>query len=54
MSSSGPAGLIVRTGDGERFARLLPRAARAAGVSIHEVLPTDESLERVFAYLVAR
>jgi ABC-2 type transport system ATP-binding protein len=49
-----PGGLIVRTGDGDRFARLLPRAARAAGVSIHEVLPTDESLERVFAYLVAR
>ena len=50
----GPAGLIVRTGDGERFARLLPRAARDAGVTIHEVLPTDESLERVFAYLVSR
>jgi len=50
----GPAGLIVRTGDGERFARLLPKAARAAGVTIHEVLPIDESLERVFAYLVSR
>ncbi len=49
-----PGGLLVRTGDGDRFARLLPRAARTAGVTIHEVLPTDESLERVFAYLVAR
>jgi len=49
-----PSGLIVRISDGDRFARLLPGAARAAGVSLHEVLPTDDSLERVFAYLVSR
>jgi ABC-2 type transport system ATP-binding protein len=47
-------GLTVRISDGDRFARLLPRAARTAGVSLHEVLPTDDSLERVFAYLVSR
>jgi ABC-2 type transport system ATP-binding protein len=47
-------GLLVRISDGDRFARLLPRAAKAAGVSLHEVLPTDDSLERVFAYLVSR
>jgi ABC-2 type transport system ATP-binding protein len=46
--------LIVRITDGDRFDRLLPRAARAAGVSLHEVSPTDDSLERVFAYLVSR
>jgi ABC-2 type transport system ATP-binding protein len=49
-----PSGLTVRISDGDRFARLLPVAARAAGVSLHEVLPTDDSLERVFAYLVSR
>jgi len=49
-----PSGLIIRVSDGDRFARLLPQAARAAGVSLHEVLPTDDSLERVFAYLVSR
>lgn len=49
-----PGSLTVRISDGDRFARLLPRAARAAGVSLHEVLPTDDSLEHVFAYLVSR
>jgi ABC-2 type transport system ATP-binding protein len=49
-----PSGLVVRIGDGDRFARLLPQVARAAEVSLHEVLPTDESLEHVFAYLVRR
>ncbi len=35
-------------------ARALPVAAREAGVTLYEVRPTDESLERVFAYLVRR
>lgn len=35
-------------------ARALPAAARAAGVTLYEVRPTDESLESVFAYLVRR
>jgi len=50
----GPAGVLIRITDGDRFARLLPRTAKDAGVSLHEVLPTDDSLERVFAYLVAQ
>jgi ABC-2 type transport system ATP-binding protein len=35
-----------------RFAELLPRVARDAGVRLFEVTPADESLESVFAYLV--
>jgi len=50
----GPAGVLIRITDGDRFARLLPRTAMDAGVTLHEVLPTDDSLERVFAYLVAQ
>ena len=33
--------------------RWLPRLARDHGVSLHEVTPTDESLESVFSYLVS-
>jgi ABC-2 type transport system ATP-binding protein len=44
--------LEVRTADLVSFGRLLPRLARDAGVSLFEARPTDESLERVFAYLV--
>jgi ABC-2 type transport system ATP-binding protein len=44
--------LRVRAADYGALARLLPRAARAIDVSLHEVRPTDESLESVFAYLV--
>jgi ABC-2 type transport system ATP-binding protein len=50
----GSGGLTVRVSDGDRFARLLAGAARTAGVSLREVRPTDDSLERVFAYLVSR
>ena len=32
---------------------MLPRLAREHGVRLYEVTPTDESLESVFAYLVA-
>ena len=35
-----------------RFAELLPRVARDAGVRLYEVTPVDESLESVFSYLV--
>ncbi|MEP6691588.1 MAG: ATP-binding cassette domain-containing protein, partial [Gemmatimonadaceae bacterium] len=46
-------GLIsLRTSDRGTFARALPRVARDAGISIHEIRPTDESLESVFSYLV--
>lgn len=44
----------VRTVDYAGFTRLLPRAARDAAVSLFEVQPADESLERVFEYLVRR
>jgi ABC-2 type transport system ATP-binding protein len=46
--------VAVRTADYESFTRVLPRVARAAGVSLFEVTPTDDSLESVFSYLVRR
>jgi ABC-2 type transport system ATP-binding protein len=46
--------LSVRTQDFGAFTRALPRLARAADVRLDEVLPTDESLESVFSYLVRR
>ena len=46
--------LAVQTSDFGRFAHALPRLAQGAGVRLLEVSPTDESLESVFAYLVAR
>jgi ABC-2 type transport system ATP-binding protein len=47
-------GLAIRASDRGSFTRALPRRARAAGISVHELLPTDESLESVFNYLVQR
>jgi ABC-2 type transport system ATP-binding protein len=46
--------LLVQAVDFERFTMLLPAVAQQAGVRLHEVLPSDESLESVFSYLVAR
>jgi ABC-2 type transport system ATP-binding protein len=46
-------GVDIEVGDFGAFARRLPQVARDAGVRLHEVAPTDESLESVFAYLVA-
>jgi ABC-2 type transport system ATP-binding protein len=46
--------LAVRTSDYVGFARALPAIARASGVSIIELRPTDEDLESVFGYLVQR
>lgn len=46
--------LVVRTSDLGEFTRLLPRVARDRAVSLHEIRPTDDSLESVFAYLVGR
>jgi ABC-2 type transport system ATP-binding protein len=46
--------LAVRSSDYSAFAHELPRVARAAGVTLVEVAPTDESLESVFEYLVRR
>jgi ABC-2 type transport system ATP-binding protein len=47
-------GLMVRVVDFGAFTRLVPRTAHAAGISLRELRPTDESLESVFAYLVQR
>jgi ABC-2 type transport system ATP-binding protein len=46
------AGLDVAVSDFGAFAHQLPQLARDRGVRILELLPTDESLESVFAYLV--
>jgi ABC-2 type transport system ATP-binding protein len=46
--------LTVRTSDFGAFTLAVARVARDAGVSLHELRPTDESLESVFSYLVRR
>jgi ABC-2 type transport system ATP-binding protein len=46
--------LIVRTSQFAEFIHAAPRIAQESGVTIRELLPTDESLESVFAYLVNR
>ena len=46
-------GLEVEATDFGRFTEVLPRLARDHRVRLHEVTPTDESLESVFAYLVS-
>jgi ABC-2 type transport system ATP-binding protein len=45
-------GLEVRASDHGTFTRELAKSCRAAGISLREVIPSDESLESVFAYLV--
>ena len=47
------AGLQVRTSDYGAFCRDIAVMARDHGIRLREVLPADESLESVFAYLVA-
>ena len=46
-------GLQVRAGDFGAFSRELAVVARDRGLRLRTVLPADESLESVFAYLVA-
>jgi ABC-2 type transport system ATP-binding protein len=46
------AALTVEVTDMGEFTTLLPRLARDAGITLREVVPTDESLESVFTYLV--
>ncbi len=48
-----PRGLQVRTADFGTFTRELAGLCRDSGIRLREVLPSDESLESVFAYLVA-
>jgi ABC-2 type transport system ATP-binding protein len=49
----GQNGLQVRTSDYGAFCRDIAVLSRDHGIRLREVLPTDESLESVFAYLVA-
>ncbi|HEY8765556.1 MAG TPA: ABC transporter ATP-binding protein, partial [Solirubrobacteraceae bacterium] len=46
--------LTVRTNDFGAFSRAVTGIARRHQISLHELLPTDESLESVFSYLVRR
>lgn len=46
-------GLTVRTSDYGTFTRALPQVAISERIRVTRVLPTDESLESVFSYLVA-
>jgi ABC-2 type transport system ATP-binding protein len=48
------AGIVLRTADRGALTRHLPRTAKAAGIRLLEIRPTDESLESVFSYLVER
>ena len=55
VAGAGPgAGLSIRTSDRGALTRALPRRARDAAIRIYEIRPTDESLEKVFSYLVER
>jgi ABC-2 type transport system ATP-binding protein len=48
-------GLVtIRSSDFGAFSRAVAGAARRADVTLFELLPTDESLESVFSYLVRR
>jgi ABC-2 type transport system ATP-binding protein len=46
-------GIELEASDFGRFSEVLPRLARQHGIRLHEVTPTDESLESVFSYLVS-
>jgi len=46
--------LMVRVAEFGGFTRIVARVAKASGVTLFEVAPTDDSLESVFAYLVSR
>ena len=46
--------LTVRVAEFAGFTRAIAQVAKSAQVSLFEVAPTDDSLESVFAYLVAR
>ena len=43
----------MRTSDYGAFCRDIAGVARDNGIRLRELLPTDESLESVFAYLIA-
>jgi len=45
-------GLTVRASDYGSFTRALPRIAIGEGIQLRKLLPSDESLESVFSYLL--
>jgi len=45
-------GLTVRAADYGNFTRALPRIALGEGIRLRKLLPSDESLESVFSYLL--
>ncbi len=47
------AGLAVRARDYGSFTRALPKIALREGIRVRQLIPSDESLESVFSYLVA-
>ena len=46
--------LAVQASDLGAFGRIVAPIARAAGIRLHELTPTDDTLESVFSYLVRR
>ncbi|HET9084214.1 MAG TPA: ABC transporter ATP-binding protein [Candidatus Limnocylindrales bacterium] len=46
--------LAVQASDLGAFARIVAPVARTAGIRLHELTPTDDTLESVFSYLVRR
>jgi ABC-2 type transport system ATP-binding protein len=46
--------LSVQASDLGAFGRIVAPIARAAGIRLHELTPTDDTLESVFSYLVRR
>jgi ABC-2 type transport system ATP-binding protein len=48
-----PTGLTVRARDYGAFTRALPKVALREGIRVRQLIPSDESLESVFAYLVS-
>lgn len=44
--------LVIRAGDYGSFTRALPKVALGSGIRIRRLLPSDESLESVFSYLL--
>ena len=47
-------GLVIDTGDVDKFGRAVAGVARELNVRLREVEPTDDDLESVFRYLVER
>jgi ABC-2 type transport system ATP-binding protein len=48
-----PTGMTVRARDHGAFTRALPKVALRERVRVRQLIPSDESLESVFSYLVA-